>query len=141
MLSDKENTQKVLKLIKMLYEKGVDSRKDSLYVKEEVIRMMKDSSYRKTIYPEEYNWQNVVKLLKKMELKKAFWHMINLYETDTVHRKIILGTFLLYDSLMEMDKILLSSYYTCAFTDPKVYRIKNNKPDIYRPDLLEKELK
>src|SRR5437773_827079 len=102
--------------------------------------MMKDSSYRKTIYPEEYNWQNVVKLLKRMELKKAFWDMINLYETDTVHRKIILGTFLLYDSLMEMDKILLSSYYTYAFTDPKIYRIKNNKPDIYRPDLLEKEL-
>ncbi|MBL0154255.1 MAG: hypothetical protein IPP93_12515 [Chitinophagaceae bacterium] len=124
-----------------LTEMGVDKTKDSFFVREEVVKMMKDSAYRKTIYPTAYNWPAVTELLGKMELKKAFWHMINLYETDTAHRDIVVGTFLLYDSLLDMDKILLSTYYTYAFTDPEVCRIKNNKPDIFRPDILERKLR
>jgi hypothetical protein len=123
-----------------LFQMGVESTKDSFFVREEVVRMMKDSAYRKTVYPAQYNWPAVVHLLQQMQLKKAFWHLINLYQADTANRKIILGTLFLYDSLMDMDKALLSSYYTYAFTDPRVYRLKNNKPDIYRPDILEKGL-
>ncbi len=124
-----------------LTEMGVENKDDSFYVKKEVLKLMKDETYRKSVYPKKYSWPAVVSLMNQMELKKAFWHLINLYQTDIEHRNIVIGTVIKYDSLMAMDKILLSTYYTYAFTDPEVYRITNNKPDIYRPDILEKKLK
>jgi hypothetical protein len=127
--------------MKELNEQGVEKKSDSFYVKEEVVKLLKDPDYRKMVYPDVYNWQATVSLLNRMELKKAFWQMINLYQTDTAHRNIVIGTFVLYDSLMDMDKILLNTFYTYAFTDPDVCRISNNKPDIFRPDLLEQKLR
>jgi hypothetical protein len=124
-----------------LYDIGVNTKKDSFFVKEEVIKLLKDSAYRSQLYPAQYEWAATVNLLQKMELKKAFWYMINLYQTDAQHRDIIIGTFALYDSLMEMDKILISTFYTYAFPDPRVCRIVNGKPEIYRPDILEKGLR
>src|SRR5688572_12030940 len=82
------------KWLKNLNDKGVAKTPDSFFVKEEVIRLLKDSVYRKSLYPEKYNWPDALKLLQQMELKKAFWHMINLYEIDTAHRNIVLGTFI-----------------------------------------------
>lgn len=124
-----------------LNDMGVESRKDSFFVKPEVMKLLKDADYRQTVYPATYNWPQVVQLLNKMELKKAFWQMINLYQTDTVNRRVIIGTFVMYDSLLEMDKILLNTFYTYGLTDPEVCRVRNNKPDIYRPDILEQKLR
>jgi hypothetical protein len=87
-----------------------------------------------------YNWPQAVELVRTLELKKAFWHMLNIYETDADNRSYVLGAFVAYDSLMKMDKILLSTFYTYAFADPRVSRVKNNKPDIFRPDILERKL-
>lgn len=124
-----------------LTDMGVEKKEDSFFVKKEVLKLMKDETYRKSVYPKQYSWPAVVSLMNKMELKKAFWHLINLYQTDLEHRNIVLGAVFKYDSIMAMDKILLSTYYTYAFTDPQVYRLTNNKPDIYRPDILEKKLR
>lgn len=124
-----------------LNEPGVEKNNDSFFVRQEVLLLLKDSDYRKAVYPGIYSWQGVSALLNKMELKKAFWHLINLYQTDSARRNMVVGTFVLYDSLMDMDKILISTFYTYAFTDPQVCRITNGKPDIYRPDLLEKKLR
>ena len=124
-----------------LNEQGVEKNNDSFFVRQEVLLLLKDSDYRKAVYPGIYRWQGVSALLNKMELKKAFWHLINLYQTDSARRNMVVGTFVLYDSLMDMDKILISTFYTYAFTDPQVCRITNGKPDIYRPDLLEKKLR
>jgi len=128
------------KWLNNLLEMGVEQKDDSLFIKEEVVRLVRDSVYRNSIYPKKYEWPAVLKLMKAMELKKAFWHLINIYMADTANRSMVLGTFILYDSLVEMDKILINAYYTYAFTDPRVCRIKNNKPEIFRPDLLEKHL-
>ena len=124
-----------------LTEMGVESKSDSFFVREEVLRLLKDSAYRSSVYPQVYNWPAVTALLQKMELKKAFWQMINLYQTDTGRRNLVVGSFILYDSLMDMDKVLLSTFYTYAFADPAVCRIRNGKPDIFRPDILEKKLR
>jgi hypothetical protein len=124
-----------------LYDPGVDTRKDSFFVKEEVVKLLKDSSYRKQVYPAIYDWTATADLFKKMELKKAFWQMINLYQADTKNKELVLTILARYDSLMEMDKILVSTFYTYAFADPRVCRIVNGKPEIYRPDLLEKGLR
>jgi hypothetical protein len=123
-----------------LYDMGVEKRNDSFFVKEEVIKLMKDDAYRQSVYPSAYDWQAAVQLMQQMELKKAFWHLINLYQADTAHRDLVLGTFILYDSVMEMDKVVLSTFYTYAFADPRVCRITNGKPEIYRPDILERGL-
>lgn len=120
---------------------GVEKTKDSFFVREEVVRILKDSQYRKTVYPSAYTWEGAVALLNRMELKKAFWHMLNLYDTDSAHRNIVVGSFVLYDSLMDMDKIMISTFYTYAFADPQACRIVNNKPDIFRPDILERKLR
>lgn len=124
-----------------LTDMGVERKNDSFFVKEEVVKLLKDSAYRNSVYPATYSWPQVVSLMNRMELKKAFWHLINLYETDTAHRNVVIGTFVLYDSLMDMDKILLSTYYTYAFADPESCRIVNHKPEIFRPDILERKLR
>lgn len=116
---------------------GVEAKNDSLIIREEVIKLFTDSQVRQSAYPAQYTWPQTITLLKKMELKKAFWHMLNLYEADSLNRSYVLGTFVTYDSVMNMEKVLVSTYYTYAFADPRVSRLKNNKPDIYRPDKLE----
>ena len=124
-----------------LYERGVDSKKDSFFVKEEVVRLLKDSAYSRLVYPAKYEWSTAIGFLNQMDLKKAFWYMINIYQEDTQHRDIIVGTFALYDSLIEMDKILISTFYTYGFADPRVCRVVKGKPEIYRPDILEQGLR
>jgi hypothetical protein len=120
---------------------GVEKKKDSFFVREEVVRLLRDSQYRQSVYPAVYTWPAVTSLLDRMELKTAFWHLINLYDSDTARRQLVLGTVALYDSVIDMDKVLLSTYYTYAFADPRVCRLAGGKPDIYRPDLLEKTLR
>lgn len=142
MKTDKTLEQKTLpnKWFLDLFEMGVEQKKDSLYIKDEVLRLVSDSAYRNSIYPEKYAWPYTLSLMKAMELKRAFWHLINIYMDDSSSRPRVLGIFVLYDSLVEMDKLMIHTYYTYAFTDPRVCRIENNKPEIYRPDLLEKHL-
>ena len=123
-----------------LLDMGVEKKGDSMYINEEVVKLVKDSVYRNSIYPEKYNWSTVLQCMKSMELKKAFWHLINVYMTDTSMKAPVIGTLVLYDSLMEMDKMLLNAYYTYAFTDPRVCKIEKGKPVIEHPDLLEKHL-
>jgi hypothetical protein len=123
-----------------LYDMGVNSNKDSFFVRGEVMQLLSDSAYRQAMYPEKYQWPAAIELMNKMELKKAFWHLINLYQTDTPRRNMIVRTFVLYDSLIDMDKALLSAYYTYAFSDPRVTRVVKGRPEIYRPDILEQGL-
>ena len=118
-------------------EVGVSIQGDSVHLNEEAKRLFLDSAYRQSMYPVKYNWPVAVELMNKMELKKAFWHIINLYRTDTVHRDLALQTFILYDSLVDMEKILSNTFYTYALTDPEICIFKNGKPQITRPDILE----
>lgn len=123
-----------------LLEMSVEQKKDSLFVKEEVLLTFKDSALRKSLYPDKYDWPGAIALMKTMDLKKAYWHLINIYMTDTSSRSKVMGIFILYDSLMEMDNVLLNVFYTYAFADPRVSRIENGKAEIVRPDLLENHL-
>lgn len=128
------------KRLQDVFDMGIEKKGDSLVIREEVIKLVNDSVYRNSIYPPKYEWAGALAFLKAMDLKKAFWHMMNIYMTDSSSRQFVLSTFVLYDSLMEMDKILLNTFYTYAMTDPRVCRISNKKPAIIRPDLLEKNL-
>jgi|TARA_B110000914_G_C15393394_1_gene413607 hypothetical protein len=39
------------------------------------------------------------------------------------------------------DELVTAAFYTYAFFDPKITKIENGKPNIYRPDLFEEYLR
>jgi hypothetical protein len=49
-------------------------------------------------------------------------------------------TILAYDELFEMDRALLSAYYTFSMIDPQVCDFVDGKPVIKRPDVVEAKL-
>lgn len=120
-----------------LNKAGVETRNDSLIIDDEVLRLLNDSEYRKLVYPAKYEWPSAIRLMQQMELKKAFWHLINLYHAAPESRNLIVTTVVMYDSIVPMDKVILNSFYTYSFADPRVCRVKNGKPEIFRPDLLQ----
>lgn len=122
-----------------LYEVGVVMEKDSIRINDEARLIIMDSNFRKLIYPEVYTWQTASFLLKKMELKKGFWYLINLYSEDTANKKLVIETLMTFDQLMDMEKIMVSTFYTYALLNPKTSNIKNGKSIIARPDLIEKQ--
>jgi len=119
---------------------GIVMGKDSFHIGDEAKRLLADAQYRTATYPASYNWPEALQLLQAMELKKAFWHFINLYRTDPPHKELVLQTFVKYDSLVDMEKILVNTFYTYALTDPQICSFKNGKPVIDHPDILEAKL-
>lgn len=126
--------------IEDLYEMGVRKDNDSLYISEESARAHSDLEYRKILYPEIYTWEKALTLIATIELKKAFWHLINLYPKDQESKEFSVRIILGYDSLFDMEKAITSTFYTYAFMDPEVGSIKDGKIDISRPDILEEKL-
>lgn len=120
-----------------LYESGVQMNKDSIHINEESRKIILDSNFRKLIYPPVYTWQAAVTLLKGMELKKGFWYLFNLYQADTANRKPVIETLVPFDQVMDMEKIMFSTFYTYALLDPAICQISNGKPVISRPDQVE----
>ncbi len=143
-IASKDTTNTAVKFLKE-WEKnflaeGISIEKDSLHISDESKKLLLDSEYRKSIYPAKYNWQQAIQLMNKMELKQAFWHLINLYRTEPEHKELVLQTFIMYDSLVNMEKILVNTFYTYALTDPEICVFKNSNPKIVHPDILEKKL-
>ncbi|MDB5243597.1 MAG: hypothetical protein JWP57_4222 [Spirosoma sp.] len=125
---------------KDLYEMGVSVQHDSLRISPAVKRLFTDSLARRAAYPASYTWPVALELMKQMELKQAFWHLINLYPTDSTSRTMVLQTVVTYDKIIDMNKALISSFYTYAFADPRVGELKNGRPNIRRPDLMDQKL-
>lgn len=137
----KEQVSETLQMLKDLNTKGMDLLKDSLYVSEEFNRLLTDEKYFKTIYPETYSWEQTIKFIQTKELKKAFWFLINLYPTGNKNKELVILSVISYDALFKMDKVLINTFYTYAFTDPEISKIIDNKPEIIRPDILESKLR
>ena len=120
-----------------LFEMGVELNKDSIKINEEAKKIITDSNYRKSIYPEIYTWEATTAHLKIMELKKGFWFLINLYSSDTANKDLVIQSLVPFDKMMDMQKVLTSTFYSYAMLDPKVCTYNNGKPVITRPDLIE----
>ena len=125
--------------LKDLYEMGIVKEKDSIKFNDETRQIMLDSNFRKLIYPPSYSWQAAINLLKAMELKKAFWYLINLYSADTANKKYVMATLIPYDKFMDMEKVMVSTFYTYGLLDPRTCSISNGKLVITRPDIVEKQ--
>jgi len=137
----KEQLSQTLSMLKNLSTKGLDMSKDSLIVSEEFNKLLKDEVYRKTLYPNIYTWEQTINYINTKELKKAFWYLINLYSTSDKNKELVIRSVITYDALIQMDKVLINTFYTYAFTDPEVSIIVDNSPEIIRPDVLESKLR
>lgn len=136
-----EQLRHIVNMLEDLNTKGIDRSKDSIIVSDEFNRLLKEEAYRKTIYPDTYTWEQTIMFIQKTELKKAFWYLINIYPTSDKNKELVIKSVITYDALVQMDKALINTFYTYAFTDPEISKIIDNKPEITRPDILENKLR
>ena len=133
--SDIEKNEKLNEeWFKNLTEKGVSSGEKEIFFSEEGIKLLNDSMYRDKIYKDEYTLYDVGISLSNMDIELAFWQIINIYpeKKDTLIQFVFA-----YDKILPVDEIILASFYTYAFFDPKITNLENGKPKVYRPDLFE----
>lgn len=135
--AERENAVKMGEWLANLYEHGIRAEEDTLFISAEVRNILANDELMQFMFPGEYTWASAVYLMEKMELKKAFWFLLNLYPEN---RELVVQTLLKYDSIIEIDKVLTSVFYTYAMIDPEVCKIENGKPEIIRPDLVEEGL-
>ena len=121
------------KWLNTLTSKGVTSKNEKIVFDEEAIKLLQDKSYREKVY-REYTLYDVGLSFSEMDIKKAFWQIINIYpqKKDTLIQYVFA-----FDEILPVDEILLASFYTYAFFDPNITKLDNGKPDVYRPDIFE----
>ena len=119
---------------KNLTEKGVSSGEKEIFFSDEAIKLLNDSSYRTEIYKDNYSLYDVGISLSNMDIKLAFWQMINIYPQN---KDTLIKYIYAYDKILPVDEIVLSSFYTYAFFDPKITNLNSGKPEVYRPDIFE----
>lgn len=121
------------KWLNTLSSKGVTYKNEEIVFDEEAIKLLQDKSYREKVY-REYTLYDVGLSFSEMDIKKAFWQIINIYpeKKDTLIQYVFA-----FDEILPVDEILLASFYTYAFFDPKITKLGNGKPDVYRPDIFE----
>ena len=121
------------KWLNTLSSKGVTYKNEEIVFDEEAIKLLKDKSYREKVY-REYTLYDVGLSFSEMDIKKAFWQIINIYpeKKDTLIQYVFA-----FDEILPVDEILLASFYTYAFFDPKITKLGNGKPDVYSPDIFE----
>jgi len=123
-----------------LYEIGVTVKGDSLVISDEAKQVAINPDLRKIIYPAVYSWQQAQALLVQMQIKVGVWYMINLYAEGGENKNAILQYILALDRKVDMEKVLVSSFYTYIFFDPQASTMKDGKPEILHPEILENKL-
>jgi hypothetical protein len=113
---------------------------DSIEINEESDRILRDEDYRKNLYPKEYTWPEAIELLKKQELKKAFWYLLNLYLINDQNKELVIKSMLTYDNLFKMDKVMVNTFYAYGLLDPEIGAIVDGQSEITAPHILERKL-
>jgi hypothetical protein len=126
--------------IENLYEIGVSVDHDTFTITKEAQRVASDSSWRKIIYPGDYQWPHAQYLLKNMQIKVGLWYLINLYAENEVNREAVLKYVISLEGVFDMQKALTAAFYTYVFFDPEASDIVDGKPIINRPDILDEKL-
>ena len=113
---------------------GVLKSGDTLKFSAEVMKIISDDDYRKSIYKDNYTFIDLKQSLEEENHLKAFWYMINLYKNHDIQ---ILQYISSYNKVLKMEELLYSSLYTYAIMDPRITSIKDDKIEVYRPDIFE----
>ena len=136
-----DSTSKIKDWLKSLYDQGLRESGDSIELSPEVLRLLNDGEYRKEFYPQTYSWVKVARYVQDQDLRKAFWHMINLYMVNDENKNITVKAFITYDRVFKMDKILTGTFYTYIFADPEINSIKDGMANVVAPHKMEAKLK
>ena len=124
------------------YEWNVITDGENITYNKESKKILSDTDYYSFIYPKTYTWSTTLILLKNKVIKQAVWYLINMQYLDKEKNSShIMKTIITLDQALDMEKVLLSSYYSYIAFDPEVVTIENNKVKEYtRPDIAEKKL-
>jgi len=133
-----KNEQAVKEWIEELQTPGVKTSVDQITFSKEALRLINEPDYRAEVYKDVYTYEHVKESLQKSEFQKAIWQLINMYPENKEH---ILQYIYAYDKVIPSDKLVIGSFYTYAFFDPRITTIENGKPNIYRPDIFEDYLR
>jgi hypothetical protein len=113
---------------------GVRMDSSKVMFDDEAKRVISDSLYRDSVYRQPYTWERVVDALKSGNLRLGVYQMINMYPDNKEKVVEYIGA---YDKAVPVEKLVNAAFYTYALLDPRITRIENGKPLIYRPDLME----
>lgn len=113
---------------------GVIVEGDTMKFSEEAQKLGQDAAYRASVYKETYQLTDIQESIEKFEIQKAFWRMINVYPEN---KELVLTSIYAYDKVIPSDKLVVASFYTYAFFDPRITTIKDGQPSVERPDLFE----
>jgi hypothetical protein len=136
----KEESVEVLKWYLEITEKGIEKIGDSVIYSKEFIKVLNNEEYRSFIFPKEYKREVAASLIDNKNLKQAFWYLINIYPQNENTKEIVIQSVIAYDKVFKMDEVLVNTFYTYSFMDPEISVIKDGKPEIVRPDILEAKL-
>ena len=132
-----ESEQKSKEWIDQLKEPGVKINGENMEFSAVAQALISNTELRNIIYKENYSFEDVKKSLEQLNIQLAFWQMINIYPNN---KRKVLECIYSYDSLIPVDEIVIASFYTYSFFDPKVTKIIDNKPIVERPDIFEQML-
>ncbi|HEV7780059.1 MAG TPA: hypothetical protein VGO58_02280 [Chitinophagaceae bacterium] len=130
----------ILAWLENLNEESVSVTGDSVKVSAETTRLLTDESYRRLMYPKNYTWESVVQFIQKQDLKKAFWFLMNLYNVNDKNKDVVVKTFLTYDKLFRMNKVLVNTFYAYVLTDPEIGSFTDGHFNVTTPHVMEKKL-
>lgn len=132
-----DSEKKSKEWIDQLKEPGVKINGQNMEFSAVARALMSSTELRNIIYKENYSFEDVKKSLEQFNIQLAFWQMINMYPNN---KRKVLEYIYSYDSLIPVDEIVIASFYTYSFFDPKVTKIIDNKPIVERPDIFEQKL-
>jgi hypothetical protein len=133
-----EKEKEAAEWLKALRTPGVKVTDSSMVFSEEARRLLKDEAYRQEVYKDVYTFQDVKRSLSLGEYQKGFWQMLNLYPD---HKEDVVRFIYAYDNAFPTDEVVVASFYTYGFFDPRITKLDGDKPNVYRPDIFEEYLR
>lgn len=135
-----ESDSIILAWLSDLYEHGVKIENDTLIFNKEAQRILTDEQYRQFIYPKTYTWEQALASIQKLELKQAFWFLLNLYLVNDENKNLVIKSLMSYDKFLIMDKALVGTFYTYILMDPEIGTIEDGQSKIIAPHIMENKL-
>ena len=139
--SQKNTIIKSLSALHELSQAGLTEEGDSVIASPELIRLLQDSAYRDSIYPQEYTWEQASRYISELEVKKALWVFINLYPENAQNKEKVILASLALGKKIKIDQALTNTFSTYCYTDPEISEIINGEAEIRRPDILEEKMR
>ena len=122
--------------IKWQSSPGIKMDSNRVYLDTEAKRLILDTAYAEWVYQTPVQLVQFRDALTVNNLRLAFWYATKLYKE---HQQLILSILMEYDKQIPVDEILRAGFYTYPYFDPRITVIKDGRPEIKRPDLLDEE--